>query len=122
MHALQLLKEDHEQVGKLFAMAKDSRDITQKRRIFADIKRALEVHSHMEEAAFYPEFADRQETRELIEDSVDDHHEIAELLSELEGVKDDATFLDRFEELVDDFQSHVDEEEGELFPKVEALM
>ena len=53
MDALELLKQDHAKVKKLFDKA-ESADNREQKRIFNQIKIELEIHAQIEENIFYP--------------------------------------------------------------------
>ena len=56
MHALKVLKKDHSDVQSLFnrleRLGKSAQE--KKNEIFAEIRRALQLHSRAEEEIFYP--------------------------------------------------------------------
>jgi len=81
MNALDLLKQDHDQIRDLFAEAKTYTDM---RRLFDSIKNALEVHTHLEETIFYPEYQNHERLKDLVQDAQAQHGLIKELLQDLE--------------------------------------
>ena len=63
--ALDLLKEDHERVQKLFDEVKSS-DEKRHPALFERIKKELDVHAHIEEAILYPNLK-AQGDKELVD-------------------------------------------------------
>src|SRR4029079_2881858 len=56
MNAMDLLKEDHDQVKEMFDRFRDLglEDRAEKQRLFNRIAEALEIHAELEERIFYP--------------------------------------------------------------------
>ena len=80
MDALELLKEDHQRISDLFADAKTYSDM---KRLFDSIKNQLEMHAHMEETVFYPEYQKHEALKSLVQDAKTQHALIQELLQDL---------------------------------------
>jgi hemerythrin superfamily protein len=122
MDAITLLKDDHRTVEQLFKRFEQAGDraYVQKRQIVDRIIEELSVHAAIEEQVFYPVArAAVPETDDLTLESLEEHHVVKWLLSELEDM--DATH-ERFDAkvtvLIENVRHHVDEEESEFFPKV----
>jgi iron-sulfur cluster repair protein YtfE (RIC family) len=125
MDLYQLLRQDHQKVKRLFERIDDTFDATTKsrERLFGELKQELELHSEMEERHFYPALEQREELRDLVEDAREEHEEMAELLAALdEGDKDEEEWASQLEELRETVETHVEEEEGEIFPKAQELL
>jgi len=122
MDALQLLEQDHRKVKILFQEAKDAKDSAQKRHIFDRIDTELEIHTHIEETVFYPAIQKRDEFKEMVAEALEEHQEAKTLIDELEElVSDDDEFSSTLDELIEAVEHHVEEEEGEMFPKIREL-
>ena len=117
MNALDLLKQDHDQIRDLFAEAKTYTDM---RRLFDSIKNALEVHTHLEETIFYPEYQNHERLKDLVQDAQAQHGLIKELLQDLER-SDGPEFENSFQTLMAEVQLHITGEESEIFPQVRSL-
>ncbi|HUR99413.1 MAG TPA: hemerythrin domain-containing protein [Pyrinomonadaceae bacterium] len=121
MNAIELLEADHEVVDGLFEQVENS-DASDHPVLFARIRTELETHAHIEESLFYPAIQEEgdDELVELTSDALKEHAEMKVVLGELAAVVSDA---DKFEplltKLIEDVRHHVEEEEGEMFPKVE---
>jgi hemerythrin superfamily protein len=122
MDALELLKQDHAKVKKLFDRA-ESVDNREKRRIFSQIKTELEIHAQIEENIFYPAMQKYDGLKELVAESLKEHSGMKALLQEMIALSDPEDFKDTLEELIDNVEHHAeDEEEGKMFPKVRELV
>jgi len=117
MDALELLKQDHEKIRELFAEAKTYTDM---RRLFDSIKNALELHTHMEETVFYPEYQNHERLKDLVQDAKTQHGLMKELLHDLEHA-DGPEFENNFHTLMAEVQLHITGEENEIFPQVRSL-
>ena len=118
--ATQILKRDHKKVEGLFQKFDKAKNAGAKKKICEQVIQELEVHAQLEEEIFYP--AVRQEIGEedLIKEAQQEHNEAKRIMAELKGGNLDDDELDsKFAELVEGVQHHVEEEEGEMFPKVE---
>ncbi len=125
MNALDILKKDHDKVKELFAEYDTlSGDGAKKNEVAQTVLRELELHSRVEEDIFYPALRARsgKEGKELVKHSVSEHHEIDDLVSELRDTDpSDPDFDDKFQELMEDVEEHIEEEETEMFPKAQIL-
>jgi hemerythrin superfamily protein len=122
MDALEILKQDHAKVKKLFDKTETADDREQKR-IFSQIKTELEIHAQIEENIFYPAMQRHDGLKELVADSLKEHNAMKALLQEMGTLSDREDFEDKLEELIDNVEHHAeDEEEGKMFPKVRELV
>ena len=122
MDALDLLKQDHAKMKKLFDKA-ESADVREQKRIFSQIKAELEIHAQIEENIFYPAMQRYDELKELVAESLKEHRGMKTLLQEMVTLSDPEDFEDKLEELIDNVEHHAeDEEEGKMFPKVRELV
>jgi hemerythrin superfamily protein len=122
MDALELLKQDHAKVKKLFEEAEDA-DEKEQRSIFAQIKTELEIHAQIEESVFYPAMQRYNELKDMVAESLEEHNEVKTLLNEMESMSGGEDFEDKLEELIDNVEHHAeDEEESKMFPKVRELV
>ncbi len=122
MNAVDLLKTDHLRVRNLFRQFEKSESFSEKKEILGFIKEELELHIQAEEAVFYPHFQVRDEYKDIIEESYEEHERIKGLLSEIsteEEVDDEDAIENTFRELLECVEHHLEEEEEELFTKVE---
>ncbi len=122
MNALDLLRSDHDQIDEMIDRFEASEERAEKRQIFTRLRSDIETHTHVEEVVFYPHFENREGFHDLISDFYDDHLEIRELVENLDAAFDEGNDMeleDKFDDLVSSIQSHVDDEETELFSLIE---
>lgn len=119
MNAIELLKSDHRTVQALFEQEEPVVDSSERQVIFEKIKQEFLIHSEIEETIFYPFFSEDDRLRGLVEGFFDDHQEVKDLLSELDSIRNTEEFDERFGELVESVNAHIEEEENELFPKIQ---
>jgi hemerythrin superfamily protein len=124
MDAITLLKDDHKTVEQLFKRFEKAGDRAhvEKRRIVDRIIEELSRHAAIEEQIFYPVArATVPDTEDTALESIEEHHIVKWVLSELEGMDpEDERFDAKVTVLIENVRHHVEEEEGELFPKVRA--
>jgi iron-sulfur cluster repair protein YtfE (RIC family) len=123
MNAIELLKKDHEKVKKLFEQYDSDGD--RRRDIANMVFEELEAHSRVEEDVFYPAVRAKakKDGKELIKHSIEEHKEVDDLINELRSMDpEEEDFDDRFQELIEDVEHHIDLEENETFPKAEQLL
>ena len=121
MNAIELLKQDHNKVSLLFQKVKGSKD-SQHKELFEKIKEELEVHTHIEETIFYPKIKEEKELEDIVLEGIEEHHQAKIFLRELSALTDDSEkFEPKLKVLMEDVEHHVQEEEGQMFPKVEEL-
>ena len=118
MNAIELLKEDHDKVDKLFEKVKADEDADH-RDTFEQIKAELEAHTHIEETIFYPKLKEEgdEELKKITLEGIEEHHQAKVFLRELSGLAEDSEkFEPKLKVLMEDITHHVQEEEGEMFP------
>ena len=127
LDAIELLKQDHKLVADLFERYEASGEDRERKTLIAGrICEALTAHAAIEEEIFYPQVREAldgdDEAEHLLSEAEADHEEIANLVSELqqeiEGDGAGDTTDAHVKELAEQVTHHVEEEEGELFPKV----
>jgi hemerythrin superfamily protein len=112
--AIELLKEDHKMVKKLFKSFEETSKSEQeeKRTIVERITSALEVHATIEEEIFYPAVkkARAQETKDEVLEAYEEHQQIKAMLGALKGLSpDDESYDMKVKVLKEDVEHHVKE-------------
>jgi hemerythrin superfamily protein len=126
MDAIVLLKDDHKTVEKLFKQFEKAgeRAYKEKQQIVEQIIQELTTHAYIEEEIFYP--AARQdvpETSDHVLESVEEHHVVVWMLSELKNLDPkDERYDAKVTVLIENVRHHVEEEEEEWFPQVREAM
>ena len=120
MDAIELLKEDHKKVEKIFS---DMERKENRQRLFPELDRELSVHAEIEEKVFYPATKEAEPTRDLVLESIEEHKQIKMVLADLEQTdKTTDVWGAALKVLQEDVMHHVGEEENELFPKVKKVL
>jgi hemerythrin superfamily protein len=122
MDAITLLRQDHKTVEQLFKRFEKAGDgaLVEKREIVDRIVEELSIHATIEEQLFYPVArATVPGTEDIALESLEEHHIVKWVLSELDGMDSAAERFDaKVTVLIENVRHHVEEEEGEFFPKV----
>jgi hemerythrin superfamily protein len=118
VNALELLKEDHQKVKKLFIQAEQ--DQKQQKSLFNQIKKELETHTFIEETVFYPAMEKHEELKDMVLESIEEHRQVKTLLKEMDNLASDSEkFEPKLKVLRENVEHHAEEEEeGKMFPKV----
>src|SRR3954452_8454403 len=116
MKATSLLESQHRKVEALFKKLQSRRSDTEA--VLEELANSLAAHMAIEQEMFYPRVKEVDE--DLINESYEEHA-VAELaLKRLIATSpDDEAFAARATVLEELIQHHVEEEEKELFPKIE---
>ncbi|HEY0495748.1 MAG TPA: hemerythrin domain-containing protein [Kutzneria sp.] len=124
--AIVLLKEDHKTVERLFKKFEQADDeaFATKRELVDSIIRELTTHAYIEETIFYPEARKAvPETEDHVLESIEEHHVVVWMLSELAKLEPDAENFDaKVTVLIENVRHHVEEEEQDWFPEVRKAM
>jgi len=126
MDAIVLLKDDHKTVEKLFKKFEKAADSAYKtkRKLVDKMIIELTTHTYIEEQIFYPAARESvPETTDHILESIEEHHVVVWMLSELSGMDPtDERFDAKVTVLIENVRHHVEEEEEEWFPQVRKAM
>jgi hemerythrin superfamily protein len=122
MDAVEMLKADHRKVKELFRKyeAAGDRAHQKKKGIAEEVFTEITIHSTLEEELFYPAVKAKtdKEGKELVAESVEEHHVVATLIEELKALDPkDERYDAKFSVLTENIEHHIEEEEEELFPE-----
>jgi hemerythrin-like domain-containing protein len=125
MDVFSLLKKEHKKVAGLFkdieGLTKST--ISKKEALFRELKTDLTKHADFEEQNLYPVIKDPEKTHDLTLESYEEHRLIRQLLDELTRMPENKDEWDaKFKVLREQVEHHVEEEEGELFPKAKKVL
>ena len=99
--------------------ATGSLDQNKRKELFDKIDTELEIHAHIEETVFYPALETHEELKDMVAEALEEHQEVEIMLEELEELGSEShDFGSKLQELIESVEHHVEEEEGEMFPKV----
>ena len=121
MNIIELLKNDHDKVDKLFQKVKADPE-GNNQDLFEQIKAELDVHTEVEETIFYPYLMENgdEELKKITKEGIEEHRQAKMFLKELSNLSEDSEkFEPKMKVLMEDIQHHVQEEEGQMFPMVE---
>ena len=120
--AIMMLKEDHKKVRALFRDFRNAGENASatKARVVDKFLEELTVHTYIENEGMYPT------VRELVPDlesdileSLEEHHVADVLCMELSLISPENSHFDaKVTVLIENVEHHIEEEEGEWFPKV----
>ena len=119
MLATEILIQDHRQAISLVEQLEGVRsDERGNRETFRDLKAALELHMREEEEIFYPALAEHDEFSDLIEENVPEHQMVRANLAQMSEMSPgDATFQTLLTETKIALETHMENEESEIFPR-----
>jgi hemerythrin-like domain-containing protein len=120
-----VLVEDHEEMKQYFRELEAATDGKERRDIADKLTAEVARHSVAEEMYLYP--AARKvlpNGDELIDEELQEHAEVEELLKRWEGMDgDDPEFMATYQQIRDGLLHHIDEEEQpKLFPEMQAAL
>jgi hemerythrin superfamily protein len=122
MDAIDLLELQHREADSLFDRIAAAVGRARKRELFERLADSLAIHSALEEMHFYPSVK-APSTEKLLHQSLEEHLSVKRLLADLLAISpDDEQFDAKIEVLAAQVRRHVDEERGDLFPKVRRLL
>ena len=120
--AIQLLREDHRTVEKLFSEFEkaDGDDPYARQAIVGRTCTKLKIHAAVEEELFYPALREafEEDDASLIDEAEVEHDTAKQLIARLESLDaEDPHYTATFTVLSEYIKHHVKEEENEIFPK-----
>jgi hemerythrin superfamily protein len=116
-----LLKTDHRTVKGLFAQLDKTteRALRTRDRLYLRLREEIRDHSRAEENVLYPRLKQEKLTEAQAFESVEEHGVVHRLLSQLDATAADTKeWTALISVLKETIEHHVEEEEGELFPKM----
>src|SRR5262245_15543087 len=121
--AIEMLQEDHRKVKKLFEEFEHAQEDQVKERIVETTVQELEIHAALEEEIFYPAAEEQTGEKESIDEAREEHHVVKLLIGELKKMSaDDERYDAKYTVLAENVKHHIEEEESELFPKLEGKL
>lgn len=118
--AVEVLKQDHDEVEKLFDQFEDAKDESNpelQAQIVAAVCKALTIHAQIEEEIFYPAMRREDDAQDLVDEAAVEHQTLKNLVAELTAATPDDDLYDAKVKVLSEYvKHHVKEEEGELFP------
>ena len=116
----EMLKEDHDTLKKLCEDF-ESAEGRERGEIARTAIQELEIHADLEERLIYPAIKEKMDDPAMMNEAVEEHHLVHVLIAELKKLKpSDEKFQAKFRVLNELVKHHIEEEEGDMFPKAEA--
>ena len=120
MNAIDLLEDDHRKVKKMLAEGEVTTERAEVTRtdLYSTLRREMETHERIEEEIFYPALKQHPKAKDIVLEGFEEHHVVDEIMGEL-GETDvtDETWAAKFKVMKENIEHHIEEEEGEMFPK-----
>lgn len=116
-----LLKADHAEVKQLFKQFEKTDDARQKDRLAQQICDALTVHATCEEDLVYPAAREvfEDDDEDLVNEATIEHASAKDLIGQIEAMDADDPMFDATVKVLSEYiNHHVEEEEGEMFPRL----
>lgn len=120
--ATDLLRSDHKKVRDLFMEYENTENAKAREDIMAMLCLEVATHTMLEEQIFYPAAKGILSNDGFITESLDEHDRVKILISQLQRLcadEDRDAYDEKVDQLKTTIESHVQEEERLLFPKVE---
>lgn len=114
-----LLEQDHRRVEQLFAQIKEAQG-NGRARLVTELVEALTIHMQVEESLVYPFIAKQvDEGGEMVEEAEEEHKGARTAMKDVDRLSPDEPGFDGALEMLEaGISHHVEEEEGEVFPKL----
>ncbi len=122
MKATDLLKQQHQEVSRLFKAIESAKGKADKRRLFMELASNLVAHDGIERDIFYPACEDTMGLSDDLGEALVEHGVIEFALYQSNEALDEDDFDFKCKVLSEMVEHHVEEEEKEFFPKVEKAL
>jgi iron-sulfur cluster repair protein YtfE (RIC family) len=125
LDALRLLKDDHDKVKAMLGKLDATTERAEKTRteMLQTLKSELTVHETIEEEILYPALKEFAKTKDIALEGYEEHHVVDGIMAELETTPvDDETWGAKLTVMKENLEHHIEEEEGEMFPKARKVM
>ena len=121
--AVALLTNDHQEVKDLFEkyedLAQADSDDEEKKNLAEEICTMLTIHATIEEEIFYPAARDAIDDESLLNEAEVEHQSAKDLIAQIQASDPSDPLYDAQVKVLGEYVNHhVEEEEGELFPRV----
>ena len=120
--ATTLLMKDHKDVKALFKryqkLMKAEADGSERQELATQICQMLTVHAQIEEEIFYPAVREADVDEDMMDEAEVEHASAKDLIAQIQSMGPDDDLYDAKVTVLGEYiDHHVEEEEGEMFPK-----
>ena len=120
--ATTLLAKDHKDVKALFKryekLTKAEADGSERQELAEQICEMLTVHAQIEEEIFYPAVREADVDEDLLDEAEVEHASAKDLIGQIQSMQPEDDLYDAKVTVLGEYiNHHVEEEEGEMFPK-----
>src|SRR5690348_4396719 len=121
MDVLKFLKDEHDEAKAVFKKPEKAEG-SEAQRLWNQLASMLSLHEEMEETYFYPRLKESKGAEELVLEGYQEHHVMDLLIKEIKQLQpSDEAWEPKITVLQENTEHHIEEEEGELFPKVRKI-
>ncbi|MDQ3185681.1 MAG: hemerythrin domain-containing protein [Pseudomonadota bacterium] len=121
--AIKLLIEDHNKVKKMFKEFEKlckKNDEEGKEELAMQICKELSIHAQLEEEIFYPAAREAIDDDDMMNEAIVEHASAKDLIAQIQSMSaSDPMFAAVVTVLGEYINHHIEEEQNEIFPKVE---
>jgi hemerythrin-like domain-containing protein len=126
-NAISMLRSDHARVKRLLKRLEQTgeRGVKMRRQLLGEIEKELKIHAKLEEEIFYPAFkgAAKKDDQDLFYEANEEHAVVDTFLPTMKATSPGSeVFSAKAKVLKDLVEHHIEEEEGEMFPKAQRLL
>jgi len=119
MDVITFLKDEHDEAKAVFKKLEKAEGAAAQK-LWNQLSSMLSLHEELEETLLYPQL--KKAETDLILEAYQEHHVMDVLIGELNELKPtDETWEPKIKVLQENTEHHIEEEEGELFPKVRKI-
>ena len=118
--AFQILIDDHRKVDQMLQQIGSTEDTQKRMTLVRRLADAMTSHAVAEENVIYPAVRQKSLTGLDAMAAVKDHADIKTYLYVLQNTTDKAEWQEQFDALKEEVKSHVEQEEGDMFPALRA--
>ena len=123
MNIYKAIKDDHDIQRDLCAkILKTSGESEERKQLWEDLKKELEVHEVAEERYFYSPLIDTDKMQEDARHGMAEHHEMDEMIEELDDTDMSSPhWMATLKKLTEKVEHHLKDEEEEFFKKAKTV-
>jgi hemerythrin-like domain-containing protein len=122
MDAVELLRQDHENIRAMLGQIEESQDTSTREQLIKEAMGELVLHETIEEEILYPALTEHPKTKELALEAYEEHGVVEALMAEMQDVGvEDETWMAKFTVMKENLEHHIQEEEDEMFPQAQQI-